>query len=211
MTTTPAEPGVTPGTDPTQPPPDASVVDILIADHRRTEQLFQAYVAGTPDGGDVESLVRRMIVELVQHAEAEEQYVYPAARDVFATGDRLIEHEISEHSRVEELMNALDGMSPAEPTYDGYVRRLITTVRDHVSEEESITLPLLRNALPESDLLALAGKVLRAKRMSPTHPHPLAPDHPPFNKVLGAGPALVDRVRDWLRDATDSTDEGTRS
>jgi hypothetical protein len=30
----------------------------------------------------------------------------------------------------------------------------------------------------------------------PTHPHPSAPDHPPLNKVLGLGAAVIDKARD---------------
>jgi hemerythrin superfamily protein len=175
-----------------------SVIDVLIDDHRRTEQLFQAYEAD-PRGSDTPALVQRIIVELVQHAEAEEQYVYPAARDVIANGAYVIEHDITEHSRVEELLNALDGRDADDPEHDGLVRQVIAEIRQHVSEEESITLPQLRNALPENDLRRLADKVRQAKAVAPTHPHPTAPDHPPFNKLLGPGPALVDRVRDWLR------------
>lgn len=176
----------------------ATVVDVLVDDHRRTEELFEAYEAD-PRGADTPALVQRIIVELVQHAEAEEQYVYPAARDVIVNGAYVIEHDITEHSRVEELLNSLDGRDIDDPEYDGLVRQVIAEVRQHVSEEESITLPQLRNALPEADLRALAGKVHQAKAVAPTHPHPNAPDHPPFNKLLGTGPALVDRVRDWLR------------
>jgi hypothetical protein len=36
------------------------------------------------------------------------------------------------------------------------------------------------------------------KKIVPTHPHPMAPDHPPFNALLAPGAALVDRVRDLL-------------
>jgi hemerythrin superfamily protein len=179
---------------------DPTVVDVLIADHRGVEAMFQSYERDSL-GADVQGQVHRIIVELVQHAEAEEQYVYPAARDVIAFGDRVIEHEISEHSRVEELLNALDGLEVSDPRFDPLVRQVISEIRQHVSEEESIVLPQLRNALPLADLKRLATDVGRAKAMSPTHPHPLAPDHPPFNKLLGPGPALVDRVRDWLSSA----------
>ncbi|MGE5762940.1 MAG: hemerythrin domain-containing protein [Mycobacterium leprae] len=174
------------------------MIDVLIADHRSTERLFQQYEAA-PAPGDVGALVRQIILELIQHAEAEEQYVYPAARRVIANGDRVIEHDIGEHSRVEVLLDALDGRSSDDPDFDGLVRQVIAEVRQHVSEEESITLPQLRNVIPESDLIELAGKVALAKKVSPTRPHPASPDHPPFNKILGSGAGLVDRVRDWLR------------
>ncbi len=89
-------------------------------------------------------------------------------------------------------------MPADDPAFDAVMRSLITEIREHVAREESVTLPLLGNALSEDSLSALRAKVDKAKAAAPTHPHPLAPDRPPFNKLLGPGPALVDRVRDWL-------------
>jgi len=178
-------------------PLKTTALDMIINDHRTVDAMFQTYEAD-PHAADVQSLVRGIIIELVQHAEAEEQYLYPAARKVLANGDRVIEHDITEHTRAEQIMNSLDGMEPSHPEFDRLVRLLISEIRQHVSEEEGITLPQLRNALTEDDLVQLGGKLQQAKKIAPTHPHPSAPDHPPFNKVMGAGPALVDRVRDFL-------------
>jgi hypothetical protein len=44
----------------------------------------------------------------------------------------------------------------------------------------------------------LGDKVAGLKKIVPTRPHPMSPDHPPFNALLGPGVGLIDRVRDAL-------------
>jgi hypothetical protein len=47
-------------------------------------------------------------------------------------------------------------------------------------------------------LVADHRQVEELMKRAPTRPHPSAPDHPPFNKLLAPGAGLVDRVRDTL-------------
>jgi hypothetical protein len=56
----------------------------------------------------------------------------------------------------------------------------------------------MRRACSEQDLVELGEKFEKAKKMAPTRPHPMAPDHPPANKILGPGAGLIDRMRDVL-------------
>jgi hemerythrin superfamily protein len=175
----------------------ADVIELLEQDHREVELMFAEFERAT-DPQDRRAIADKIIIELVKHSEAEEQAVYPAMRKALPNGDELVEHEISEHSEAEQIMKQLDGMDPSNPEFGVLMAQLIEAIRHHVQEEEGEAFPKFRQAVDKEQLDKLAGIVEGLKRIVPTHPHPMAPDHPPFNALLGPGAGLLDRVRDML-------------
>ncbi|MGE2724447.1 hemerythrin domain-containing protein [Mycolicibacterium pulveris] len=174
-----------------------NIIDDIVADHREFESVFtEIESAGEPRTQP--ELVEHVIAGIVRHAVAEEQYVYPAARRVLPDGDKLVEHEIEEHSQAEEVMKAIEKAGTDDPKYDELVREMIADIRHHIEDEEEKLLPQLREACPAEELGKLSEEFHRAKKMAPTRPHPMAPDRPPANKILGPGAGLVDRLRDAL-------------
>ena len=179
-------------------------IEVLIEDHREAEKIFDeierlsAEGNGTDVLGQIRELTSKVIMELVKHSVAEEEYLYPRVRDELPMGDEIAELEIMEHSQAEETMKQLDGMSPSNLDYLPTVRKLAGQIREHAGKEEADLFPLLGGVLNQEERLQLGAQIERAKSMAPTHPHPAAPDRPPMNKLLGPGVALVDRVRDAL-------------
>jgi hemerythrin superfamily protein len=98
------------------------VIEVLTHDHREVEEWFQQFdrAAGAAER---QQLVHNIIIELVRHAEAEEQIVYPTARRVVPNGDEVIDREIAEHKQAEQIMNRLDGMSPWASSASTWPRR----------------------------------------------------------------------------------------
>ncbi len=85
-----------------------NIVDDIIADHREFESVFsEIESAGDPPRTQPE-LVEHVIAGIVRHAVAEEEYVYPAARDIVPNGDEMVDHEIQEHSEAEEVMKEIE-------------------------------------------------------------------------------------------------------
>jgi hemerythrin superfamily protein len=190
-------------TDTTEP----DLIDILVTDHREVESIFAELESGTGDPQHRRDLADVVIAELVRHAVAEEMYLYPAARRVLPDGDGIADHEIGEHAEAERMMNDLDGLDPTDPAFDATLTRLTGAIRHHVQDEESDLFPRLRATCAAEDLIDLGRKVRAAKQIAPTRPHPAAPDRPPFNKLLGPGMGLVDRVRDAVSGRPTSTSD----
>lgn len=175
-----------------------NLVNLIISDHREVEDAFQELESGQGSLDRRKDLVDHVISELVRHSVAEEQYLYPTAREVLDDGDNIADHEIQEHSEVEKLLKELEDVDPSDPTFNQLITKVITNVRHHVEEEERDLLPRLQAACSESQLQDLGEKVDKAKKMAPTRPHPSSPDKPPANKIMAPGAALVDRMRDAL-------------
>ena len=175
----------------------ADVIELLEHDHREVEQMFTEFEQATSKE-QKETLRDRIIIELVRHSEAEEQAVYPMIRKTIDNGDQIVEHEIDEHSKAERIMKELDTMSADDPQFGVLMQQLMESIKEHVAEEENDVFPQFRTKVDADELNKLGETVQRLKKIVPTHPHPMAPDHPPFNALLGPGAGLVDRLRDML-------------
>lgn len=176
----------------------SDVVSVLTDDHRAVEQVFVQLESRQGEPGVRRDLADHVIAELVRHSVAEEQYLYPAARKALPDGDTVADHEIAEHAEAERTMKDLDGLDPTDPRFDELLSKLMSEIRHHIADEESDLFPRLRQACSEAELVELGEKIVRAKEMAPTRPHPAAPDRPPMNKILAPGAGLVDRMRDAI-------------
>ncbi len=121
----------------------------------------------------------------------------PTAREALADGDRIADHELEEHAEAKKVMKDLDGLDPSDSKFDQLLVKPMEDIRHHVGEEDDL-LPKPQSACTQEQLNDLGEKVLKAKEMAPTRPHPSAPDTPPANKILGPGAGLVDKMRDRL-------------
>jgi hemerythrin superfamily protein len=179
--------------------PQKDLIDDIITDHREVENAFKQ-IENTKDIGIRRQLVEQVVTELVRHSVAEEQYLYPTTRRVLPDGDEIADHELEEHATAEEIMKQLQRIEgqAEDVEFSALVRKLIKEVRHHIEEEEAGLLPKLRNACDAAELGELGEKFENTKKVAPTRPHPLVPDKPPANKILGPGVGLIDRMRDAL-------------
>jgi hemerythrin superfamily protein len=175
------------------------VIDVLTHDHREVEQMFAELerLSGTAD--DVEqqrrrTLVDSVIIELVRHSVAEEAEVYPRVKEKVSAEEA--EHAKHEHAEAEQTMKRLENLDADDSAFDEQLATLMREIREHVAEEESQMFPHMRTIFSEAELVEMAEKVERVKKMAPTRPHPSAPDEPPGDKLLGPIAGLFDRMRD---------------
>jgi len=173
------------------------VIELLEHDHREVEEMFAEFAQATR-AEEKRAIADKVIIELVKHSEAEEQAVYPLMAKKIEGGRELVDDEINEHSMAEKLMKDLDGLDADNPKFEVLMGQLKAAILQHVQEEEGVAFPKFREATTDDEREKLGTVVQGLKKIVPTHPHPMAPDHPPFNALLAPGAALVDRVRDLL-------------
>jgi hemerythrin superfamily protein len=131
------------------------VAVIIANDHRTVEQLFSQLESGE---GDRRRLVDQVIGELTAHAEAEEQVVYPAIRDMVPGGSAMAKESINEHKTMKQQISKLERGEPGEQEFENALTALIDAVRDHIPEEENEILPALRQVIGQDKMEEL-GKV----------------------------------------------------
>ena len=175
------------------------VVDLLTADHREFERIFQQLegLRGATDEQSVRrkrELVDEVTIGLVKHSVAEETQVYPRVEKQVDKDEA--EHSKEEHAEAEETMKRLERMDAGDPEFDGAVAELIREIRHHAQEEESRLFTELRASLSREELVDMAAEVEAVKKFAPTRPHPMTPNEAGVRLAVGPVASLLDHLRD---------------
>ncbi|MEV0585462.1 hemerythrin domain-containing protein [Nonomuraea sp. NPDC050310] len=120
------------------------VITLIMADHRKVEELFTRLEAGK---GDARAIVAELFALLTAHARAEEDIVYPGLD---------AHHGLVEHKEAEVLLNTLKRAEPGSAAFVNAHKLLAASVGHHVQEEESTLLPLLARTTDAKRLRSLA-------------------------------------------------------
>jgi hemerythrin superfamily protein len=112
-------------------PEDA--IALLKADHRKVEELFEAFESAKGSKAK-QRIANEVCMELIIHAQIEEEIFYPAVKDA-------VEEEVYTEAHVEHdgakvlIAEILDG-NPEDEFYDASVKVLSEMIKHHVHEEE---------------------------------------------------------------------------
>ncbi|KAA1422168.1 cation-binding protein [Mumia zhuanghuii] len=142
-------------------PVSGDVIDLILDDHRRFEDLLRQLRDATSD----RDAVRRAFATLhVAHAEAEEKEVYPTLRRRDAISEHEEEHGEEEHAEGNQaLLAVLELKGTDTQTFDDAVEELARVVNHHLTEEELTILNPAREEVAERTRLAL-GKAFADER-----------------------------------------------
>ncbi|KAJ3175973.1 hypothetical protein HDU87_005638 [Geranomyces variabilis] len=179
------------------------VENLIVNDHRSFEELYERY-QGTKGTGPAaletkQAIVNEFVREVAQHSVAEETVVYSLI-------DKLVDEKVGDqlrhdHLKVKEALFKLDKINVGDRGFDELFTKIVSMLKTHAKEEETRQLPALRAKIPdEKERIELSAKFLRAKVISPTRPHPNAPDKPAALEILAGLPvAPIDKLRDQTR------------
>ncbi|GAC1537889.1 MAG: hypothetical protein NVS3B12_22400 [Acidimicrobiales bacterium] len=169
-----------------------NAITLLRTDHGNVENLFVQFEAAAPAAYDEKQrIVEHIIEQLSRHAAIEEQVFYPALRGIPEMADMVLE-ALEEHHAAKLALAELEKLPAHAERFDAKTTVLIENVRHHVKEEESELFPLVEKHIPFTDLQTMAGAMEDLKKTAPTRPHPLTPDQPPFNVIIGVPAAVID-------------------
>ncbi|WP_030167525.1 hemerythrin domain-containing protein [Spirillospora albida] len=177
------------------------VVDLLRAQHGRIRDLFDAVAKS--DGKERTDAFRDLVRLLAVHETAEEEIVHPMARSL-PGGDGIVDDRLEEERRAKEMLSELDGMDTADPAFLPKLDELRMAVLTHARAEERYEFDRLGDRFNAAQLKGLAAAVRAAEAIAPTHPHP-GTESAAKNMLAGPAVAVMDRVRDMIRDARDKS------
>jgi len=130
-------------------------IDLIVADHRRVDELFQQL--GGPDDGPVIGMI---MDALTAHDQAEQAALSPLTMKLL--GPELVERSELAHSRVKKLMDEIRQLEGAAlRTAVDLLREL---VNEHVQDEEANLLPALGDAASPAELDGLAVRLEQSKQ-----------------------------------------------
>lgn len=160
-------------------PVEGDVIDLIISDHQRFEQLMRTMRDSSAD----RDAARRAFSALhVAHALAEEELVYPKLRRKDAIDEHEAEHGEEEHAEGNQALLALLELKGTDTqAYDDALEKLCEMVNHHLVEEELTILNPARTEVGEkvrSDL----GAAFAARR----------------NELIDEGCGSVEQVRELV-------------
>ena len=174
-----------------------NALTLLKNDHADVESLFKRFEALADDASplDTREIVEKVITQLSIHAELEEQLLYPALRERLDDGGDVLEG-IEEHHVAKVLLWELDKLPATSERFDAKMAVLMEMIRHHVEEEEEEggLFDRARTALKGNELTEMGERMEQLRKVAPTRPHPLSPDQPPLNTLVGLPVAVLDRV-----------------
>ena len=184
---------------------DVDVVELLLSQHARIEELFREVLAAAGDQrrDHFEALVRLLAV----HETAEEEIVHPLARSSIDGGPDVIDARLAEEREAKELLGSLSEAGTEAPDFEDRLLLLRDAVQMHAKREERYEFPHLRHGLDAATARRLADAVRAAEAFAPTRPHP-GVESAAANLMAGPALAIADRVRDAVRAAMRREDGG---
>lgn len=140
----------------------SDVVELILADHRRFEDLFRELRSSE---GDRHTALGDLSALLVAHAQAEETEVYPALRKSSQVDDEEVEHGAEEHAEGHEaLLELLEADEPGTESWDEKLEKLSGSITHHLDEEERTILNDARNTLTQERRDELGDAFLRSRQ-----------------------------------------------
>jgi hypothetical protein len=177
-----------------EPRQSQSIVDALRSDHAAISQLLEE-AAAEPEAEDAEVVREQLVMTLVRHFVAEEQYLYPTVRAVLPAGGNLAGAGLAADRACEDLLRRLEDDELTEPKVAATLIEVRGAFAEHVARQEP-QLAALAVACSAQQLTELGEGVIGAEQLAPTRPRGFAPESVAANKVVSFVEGFIDRVRD---------------
>src|SRR5688572_2615545 len=99
-------------------------IELLEADHRKVEALFDQYEDGKEGGEETKrALAEKICGELKVHAQVEEELLYPWLKDNLDEENmELVEEAYVEHASAKDLITQLESAGYIDETFDAKVK-----------------------------------------------------------------------------------------
>ena len=173
------------------------VVDLLLAQHARIEELFLTVLRNRGDRR--QEAFHELVRLLAVHETAEEEVVHPFARNVIEAGEAVVADRLAEEHQAKEQLADLYDLGHDAPDFEQRLIALRDAVLAHATREERYEFVYLRRTVDPDRLRTMAAAVRAAEALAPTRPHP-GVESALANLLLGPPLAVFDRARDLVRD-----------
>jgi hypothetical protein len=176
-------------------PPAQSIIDALRSDHEAIgNQLRDHALAQHTD----EALIEReeLVMLLVRHFVAEEQYLYPTVRSHLTDGAARAEAGFDADRVIEGQLRQLEDGDLRVERLATIWREIGTEFAAHIARQDELFTELAA-ACPAQLLLDLGDGIAGSEPLAPTRPRRFATESPGANKLISFVEGFVDHARDY--------------
>jgi hemerythrin-like domain-containing protein len=180
------------------------VFQVLSTDHEEVKRMLVGLeTSPTKAGGATEQqleerkkLTETLIIEESKHEAVEEEYFWPAVREMVPDGNRLADEATDQEQQAKYVLDRLDKLDASEGEFEELLAKFITAGRHHIAYEEDRVWPALRQVISPQTSDSLGDQLVKGKDVAPTRPHPHTPPNPGVLKSAGPAVAATDKMRD---------------
>lgn len=139
---------------------DMDIRDLIRLDHNKTNTIFTE-IGATEDATKLQEYFGQLYKDLLAHAKAEEQVVYPKVRSFY--GNDNTQELFDEQAEMERMLNEIKSISPADSQFKDKIKQLMDAVGDHIRQEESTMFAAIGENYSEQEREQLASEFKSAK------------------------------------------------
>ncbi|KAF7969335.1 hypothetical protein HWV62_27727 [Athelia sp. TMB] len=177
-----------------------TLTEAIKEDHEEMYEYHENYTKA-PNADERGRWARQLTWEVARHAVGEEIVVYPLMEEYLgAKGKALADEDRAQHQHVKELLSHLESLNVEKDAqaFGETVEKVMAHLKPHNDSEEQNDLPPLEEKLGVERSKKEAARFSRTKKFVPTRAHPWAPNHPPFETVVGLMTAPIDKLHDMF-------------
>jgi hemerythrin superfamily protein len=114
---------------------DMNIQTLIRLDHNKVNTIFTE-IGATKDPQKLQEYFGQLYKDLLAHAEAEEEVVYPKVRSFY--GDDNTQELFDEQAEMKRMLDEIQAIDPnSADTFRSKIKQLMDVVGDHIRQEES--------------------------------------------------------------------------
>lgn len=144
---------------------DMDIMDIIFMDHQKAKTLISE-IKGTNNPQRIQEFFGQLYKDVIVHAKAEEEIVYPQVRSFYGEDDT--QELYDEQAELETILNEMKELDPTSSEFKSKLKQVKDMIGDHTRQEESTMFASIRkNLSPEQrEQMATQFKEVKKKLQS---------------------------------------------
>ncbi|MBE9177097.1 hemerythrin domain-containing protein [Oculatella sp. LEGE 06141] len=141
---------------------DMNIQTIIRLDHNKVNTIFTE-IGATNDPQKLQEYFGQLYKDLLAHAQAEEEIVYPRVRSFY--GNDNTQELYDEQAEMKRMLDEIKAIDPATSTdaFKSKVKQLMDAVGDHIRQEESTMFAAIDNNCSSDQKEQMASEFKAAK------------------------------------------------
>ncbi|MEP6487618.1 hemerythrin domain-containing protein [Microcoleus vaginatus GB2-A3] len=140
---------------------DMNIQTLIRLDHNKTNTIFTE-IGATKDPQKLQEYFGQLYKDLLVHAQAEEEVVYPRIRSFY--GDDNTQELYDEQAQMKQMLDEIKAMDPTNADeFRSKIKDLMEAVGDHIRQEESTMFSAIDNNCSDEQKEQMATEFKAAK------------------------------------------------
>jgi hemerythrin superfamily protein len=140
---------------------DMDITNLIFMDHQKVKTLMRE-IQKTDNPEKIREYFGQLYKDLIAHAKAEEEVVYPRVRSFYGESDT--QELYDEQAELEKVLNEMKESEPTSEAFQGMVKRVKEMVGDHTRQEESTMFAAMRKNMNDKQREQMATEFKEAKK-----------------------------------------------